>query len=122
MKRFNCDTEIRAMIVNSGAAFFRSMTPTVETSYVVSPRVTLTPGDRFKVAAGPYYRLAGGEKISMAARGTMVFVACHRRGKRVTIEARDGAGTVILHVGGRRRSPVPGMVPRPYKVTRKLKA
>ena len=25
-------------------------TPTVETSYQVSPRVTLTPGDRFRVA------------------------------------------------------------------------
>ena len=97
------------------------MTPSMETSYTVSPRVTLTPGDQFKVSAGPYYRLAGGEKVPLAARGTMTFVACHRRGQRVTIEARDGSGTVMLHVAGRRRSPVPGLVARPYRVTRRLK-
>lgn len=97
------------------------MTPTVETSYRVSERVVLTPGDQFRVAAGPYYRTAGGEKIAMAARGVMVFVAAHRSGQRVMIEARDGAGTAMLHVAGRRRSPVPGMVPRPYRITRKLR-
>lgn len=98
------------------------MTPSMETSYRVSERVTLTPGDQFKVAGGPYYRLAGGEKIALAARGTMTFVACHRRGQRVVIEARDGSGTVMLHVAGRRRSPVPGLVARPYRITRKLRA
>lgn len=97
------------------------MTPSMETSYRVSERVLLTLGDQFRVAAGPYYRLAGGAKVPLAARGTMTFVACHRRGQRVTIEARDGAGTVILHVAGRRRSPVPGLVPRPYRITRKLR-
>jgi len=97
------------------------VTTSMETSYIVSPRVTLTPGDQFKVAAGPYYRLDSGERVPLAARGTMVFVAAHRRGQRVTIEARDGAGTVMLHVAGRRRSPVPGLVARPYRITRKLR-
>ena len=97
------------------------MTPSMETSYRVSERVTLTPGDQFKVTAGPYYRSADGTKTPMAARGTMTFVACHRRGQRVTIEARDGTGTVMLHVAGRRRSPVPGLVARPYRITRKLR-
>ncbi len=97
------------------------MTPSMETSYRVSERVILTPGDQFRVAAGPYYRLDSGERVPLAARGTMTFVACHRRGQRVVIEARDGAGTVMLHVAGRRRSPVPGMVPRPYRIVRKLR-
>ena len=74
-----------------------------------------------RVAAGPYYRLDSGERVPLAARGTMTFVAAHRRGQRVTVEARDGAGTVILHVAGRRRSPVPGLVPRPYRIVRKLR-
>ena len=97
------------------------MTPSVETSYRVSERVVLTPGDQFRVTAGPYYRSADGTKTPMAARGTMVFVACHRRGQRVVIEARDGSGTVMLHVAGRRRSPVPGLVARPYRITRKMR-
>lgn len=97
------------------------MTPSMETSYRVSERVILTPGDQFRVAAGPYYRLDSGERVPLAARGTMTFVAAHRRGQRVVIEARDGAGTVMLHVAGRRRSPVPGMVPRPYRIVRKLR-
>jgi len=54
------------------------MTPSVETSgYRLSPRVTLRPGDTFRVAGGPYYRLADG-----------------------------------------RRSAVPGLVARPYRVRR----
>ena len=39
------------------------------TSYQLSPRVTLHPGDRFRVSGGPYYRLPSGEKIPLAARG-----------------------------------------------------
>lgn len=97
------------------------MTPSMETTYRVSERVVLAPGDQFRVAAGPYYRLAGGTKVPLAARGTMTFIAAHRRGQRVTIEARDGAGTVMLHVAGRRRSPVPGLVARPYRIVRKLR-
>lgn len=97
------------------------MTPSMETSYRVSERVTLTPGDQFRVAAGPYYRLDSGERVPLAARGTMTFVACHRRGQRVVIEARDGTGTVMLHVAGRRRSPVPSLVARPYRIVRKLR-
>lgn len=97
------------------------MTPSMETSYRVSERVTLAPGDQFRVAAGPYYRLDSGERVPLAARGTMTFIAAHRRGQRIVIEARDGAGTVMLHVAGRRRSPVPGLVPRPYRITRKLR-
>lgn len=97
------------------------MTPSMETSYRVSERVVLTPGDQFRVTAGPYYRLDSGERVPLAARGTMTFIAAHRRGQRVVIEARDGAGTVMLHVAGRRRSPVPGLVARPYRITRKLR-
>ena len=58
------------------------MTPSVETSYTVSPRVVLTPGDQFRVTAGPYYRSSDGTKTPMAARGTMTFIAAHRRGQR----------------------------------------
>ena len=73
----------------------------------------------FRVSAGPYYRLAGGQRVPMAARGVMTFLAAHRRGQRVVIEARDSGGaTVLLHTAGRRRSPVPGLVPRPYRIAR----
>jgi hypothetical protein len=34
------------------------VTPTIETGYRLSARVTLQPGDTFRVAGGPYYRLA----------------------------------------------------------------
>jgi hypothetical protein len=100
------------------------MTTTVEHEYRVSERVVLRAGDRFRVSGGPYYRLSNGEKIAMAARGVMTFrraLRTGRGGKRVLIEASAGEGTVILHVEGSRRSPVDGLVPRPYKITRKLR-
>ena len=100
------------------------MITTVEHEYRVSPRVMLHPGDRFRVSGGPYYRLASGERVPMAARGVMTFrraLRSGRGGKRVLIEASAGEGTVILHIEGSRRSPVPGLVPRPYRITRKLR-
>lgn len=95
------------------------MHPIVETEYRLSPRVVLHPGDRFKIGAGPYYRLASGEKVPMAVRGTATFRRVMRYGKRVLIEAQAGEGTVILHVEGKRRNRlVPGLVCRPYTIRR----
>lgn len=93
----------------------------IETTYQLSPRVTLTPGDQFTVSGGPYYRGSDGTKIPLAARGRLTFVAVHRTGARVLVEARDGGGTVMIHLAGRRRSPVPGVVARAYKIRRRLK-
>lgn len=98
---------------------------TVEMEYRVSERVVLRPGDQFRVSGGPYYRLASGERVAMAARGVMTFrraLRTGRGGRRVLIEATAGpAGTVILHVAGSRRSPVEGLVARPYKIRGKLR-
>ena len=89
------------------------------TGYQLSPRVTLVPGDRIRVSGGPYYRLASGERVSMAARGTFTLVAVEqgRRG-RVCLLAYGPGGYAVLHVAGRRRSRVPGLVARPYRVKR----
>lgn len=87
--------------------------------YQLSPRVTLRPGDRFRVSGGPYYRLASGERVSMAARGTFVLLAVeHGRGGRVQLLGYGAGGYAVLHVAGRRRSRVPGLVARPYKIRR----
>lgn len=93
----------------------------VDHHYQLSPRVTLVPGDQFAVSGGPYYRSSDGSRIPLAARGRLTFVAVHRTGARVVIEARDGSGTVMLHLAGRRRSPVPGVVTRAYKIRRRIK-
>lgn len=89
------------------------------TGYQISPRVTLVPGDRFRVSGGPYYKLASGERVSMAARGTFTLLAVEqgRRG-RVCLLAYGAGGYAVLHVAGRRRSRVPGLVARPYRVRR----
>lgn len=88
------------------------------TGYQLSPRVTLVPGDRFKATGGPYYRLASGERVSMAARGVFTLVAVEQRRGRVTLLAYGRDGYAALHVAGRRRSRVPGLVARPYRVRR----
>ena len=99
------------------------MTPTVETSgYRISPRVVLEPGDRFRVTAGPYYRCHDGTKVPLAARGTFRLVEVIRYRARVHLLAHGAEGWTLLHVEGRRRSPVPGLVPRPYRITRKVKS
>jgi hypothetical protein len=89
------------------------------TGYQLSPRITLHPGDRFRVAGGPYYRLPSGEKVPLAARGvfTLLAVDAGRRG-RVQLLAYGAGGFAVIHVAGRRRSRVPGLVCRPYRVRR----
>ena len=89
------------------------------TTYQLSPRVTLHPGDRFRVSGGPYYRLASGEKIPLAARGvfTLLAVDAGRRG-RVQLLAYGAGGFAVIHVAGRRKSRIPGLVCRPYRVRR----
>lgn len=97
------------------------MKTTTEPSYRVSERVVLRPGDRFRISGGPYYRTAEGERIPLAVRGVVRLRRVLRCGRRVLLEVTAGEGTAILHVEGRRRSPVEGLVPRPYKIRRKLK-
>lgn len=88
-------------------------------TYQLSPRVTLRPGDRFRVSGGPYYRLASGERVSMAARGTFTLLAVEQTSRgRVQLLAYGSGGYAVLHVAGRRRSRVPGLVARPYKIRR----
>jgi hypothetical protein len=96
------------------------MTPTFETGYRISPRVVLLPGDRFKVSGGPYYRTGDGRRIPLAARGTFRLAEVIRRRSRVYLLAHGAEGFAMLHVEGRRKSPVPGMVARPYRVTRRI--
>jgi hypothetical protein len=95
------------------------MTPTIETSgYRLSPRVTLQPGDTFRVTGGPYYRLADGRRVPMAARGTFRLVEVLRQRSRVYLLAYGREGWALIHVEGRRRSAVAGLVARPYRVKR----
>jgi hypothetical protein len=94
------------------------MTPTVETGYRLSPRVTLQPGDTFRVTGGPYYRLADGRRVPMAARGTFRLVEVLRQRSRVYLLAYGREGWALIHVEGRRRSAVAGLVARPYRVRR----
>lgn len=84
--------------------------------YQVSPRVTLRPGDTFRISGGPYWRLRDGTKVSMAVRGLCRFIRAQRRGKLVLLEALSAEGFTVLHVEGKRRRIDGALVPRPYKV------
>lgn len=88
------------------------------TTYQLSPRVTIAPGDTFRASAGPYYRLPGGERVPVAARGVFTLVEVVRDRSRVYLLGYGDGGYSLLHVEGRRRSRVPGLVCRPYRIRR----
>ena len=93
--------------------------------YRFGPRSKLVKGDRFRVAGGPVYVATTGQKIPMYERGVFLFDRYCEQGPAKWIEAfgSDGSGRVVLWVGRATRSKsVPGMVRRPYRVTRKLTA
>jgi hypothetical protein len=87
------------------------------TGYQLSPRVCLQPGDKFRATSGPYYRL-GGQRIPVAARGLFVLVEVVTQRSRVYLLGYGAGGYSLIHVAGRRRSRVPGLVCRPYRVRR----
>ena len=92
--------------------------------YRYGPRSKLVQGDRFRVTGGPLYVTASGEKIPMYERGVFLFDRYCEQGAAKWIEAfqGDGSGRVILWVGKSTRSKtVPGLLRRPYRITRKLK-
>ena len=89
----------------------------------VSPRVTLRRGDGFKVTGGPrWVTVRNGKRYfePIGERGTFTFDRVAAQGRRRWIEAyRHGGGHVVLMLTSW-KSPVPGIVPRPYRVTRRL--
>jgi hypothetical protein len=90
--------------------------------YRVSKRVVLLPGDKFRVAGGPYWKMGDGRRIPIAVRGVCTFVRATQHGSRVYLEATNKDGAVLLHVEGRRRNKsAPEIVCRPYKVRGKLR-
>lgn len=90
--------------------------------YQVSPRVVLRPGDKFRVAGGPYYRLAGGTKVEFGARGVLHLLEVRQHRGRVEIVAYSEQGVAVLHVAGRRRNRwCPQIVCRPYRVTKRVR-
>jgi hypothetical protein len=94
-----------------------NMTTTISDEYVVSPRVTLSPGDIFRANKGPLWRCSDGTKISIAAKGPFKFVRACKRGVTEWIEAIDKSGSFcVLHVRGRRRKISDQAINRPYVI------
>jgi len=86
-------------------------------TYQLSPRVRLQPGDRIRVSSGPYCRL-GGQRIPVAARGLFTIVEVVHERSRVYLLGYGAGGFAVLHVAGRRKSRIPGLVCRPYRIRR----
>ncbi len=99
-----------------------------EEEYRVSERVVLRHGDVFRAKEGPYYLAAGADgarrvRVSMAAKGPFVFLRLAKLRKKAWIEAfSKRAGCFCALSITKRRSPAPGIiVPRPYRVTGKVR-
>jgi hypothetical protein len=92
-------------------------------TYQLSPRVSVGPGDTIRVSAGPYVKLKDGRKMVVAARGLYQVVDILEDKSRTSLVVYSRkAGWSVLHVGGRRRNrSIPGLVCRPYKI-KKAKA
>lgn len=86
-------------------------------------RGVLTPGDPFRVAAGPVYLTDNGKRTALYERGVYVFRRYCVRGRGKWIEAhRPGvASTVILFLSAsRHRQALATLRARPYRVLGRL--
>lgn len=77
----------------------------------------LQAGDRIRASKGPYIRTEAG-RLPVGVRGLLTFAEYLDNGR--CIRAFDATGgTVVLHVGGRRKNKAaPEIVCRPYVVTK----
>ena len=92
------------------------MKTTYTDEFHVSPRVTLRPGDQFRVTGGPYWRNRDGTKTPMAVRGVCRFIRAQQRGSLTLLEVLAADGFAVLHVRGKRRRIDPSLVCRPYSI------
>jgi len=89
----------------------------VEHSEYICPAGVLRPGVVFHARGGPYYVLADGTRTSMAEKGPFRFLRFCIDGQRRWIEAWGKNGFCVLNLS-EYESKVPGLVTRPYRVTR----
>jgi hypothetical protein len=89
----------------------------------VSERVVIRKGDKFRASGGPYWKGADGQKMAMKASGPYTFLWHCKKGRLEWVECGDKDGaSAVLHIAGKRKSIVPGLVCRPYKITSKKRA
>lgn len=98
-----------------------------QTSYQVSQRVRLEPGDLFRARGGPYYaqRDDNGKRtrMSMAAKGPFRFISYSVRGRKKWINAysiKEG-GFVALPLTRWKTIDLPNFVNRPYRIVSKMR-
>jgi hypothetical protein len=95
------------------------------TSYRVSDRVVLSPGDRFRASGGPYYEIQEADgsiaKSRMRDRGPYTFIEYSDNNGSPYIVARSRDGTTVLNLGPVHRHPLlPKLVKAPYRNIRKV--
>lgn len=84
-------------------------------------RGLLVRGSRFEAKGGPFYRLADGRRKRQAEKGPFTFWRYCIAGERRWIEAIGRGGFCVLELGAEHESRVvPGLIVRPYRVTRIL--
>lgn len=92
-----------------------------EFEWQVSARIWLTPGDQFRVTGGPYYKDRDGKKIPLGVRGVLKFDCVIIRGKQKYIGCWSREGYEVLHMEGKRKSLMPSIVCRPYRITGRVR-
>jgi hypothetical protein len=113
----------RGAAPRSGQPVVRPNGTVERTTWRASPRRTLRAGDEIRVGGGPFWegRAVDGTLVRhrMAERGRMVFRSFCELGGSAWVEATSNRGVVVLHVGPKApSSTIPGLVRRPYVITR----
>lgn len=85
-------------------------------SFRLSKKVTLEPGDKIRVSAGPYFLSKSGKKIGMAEKGLGVFMSVDESGNAIYV--RFGHATRYVYIGPEHFSETTGTTMRPHKITK----
>lgn len=89
-------------------------------SFRLSKKVTLEPGDKIRVSAGPYYLAQSGNKIGMGEKGVGTFVSAEANGSAIYVRFGNGlySATRFVYIGPEHISEATGTVMRPHKITK----
>lgn len=88
-------------------------------SFRLSKKVTLEPGDKIRVSAGPYYLAKSGNKIGMGEKGRGIFVSAEEDGTAIYVKFGGGLSSArYVYIGPEHISEATGTVMRPHKITK----
>lgn len=86
--------------------------------YQLSPKITLTTGDKIRITGGPYYITKSGTKIGMGEKGIGEFVRYEENTQEIVVKLNRDSSLKYVYMGIDKLSENTGTFFTAHKITK----